>query len=84
VHIAREHAEDDAVWAQIAAEDIHVANLLEMGNIAVTHFKQPAWGEAGQYVREGHALVSGQEDPRTVQRGHTLTISKSSLASMSR
>ncbi len=72
VHIAREHTEDDAVWAQIAAEDIHVANLLEMGNIAVTHFKQPAWGEAGQYVREGHALVSGQEDPRTVQRGHTI------------
>ncbi len=72
VHIARDHAEDDAVWAQIAAEDIHVANLLEMGNIAVTHFKQPAWGEAGQYVREGHALVSGQEDPRTVQRGHTI------------
>ncbi|MYG20151.1 MAG: hypothetical protein F4208_11455 [Gemmatimonadales bacterium] len=72
VHIAREHAEDDAVWAQIAAEDIHVANLLEMGNIAVTHFKQPAWGEAGQYVREGHALVSGQEDPRTVHRGHTI------------
>lgn len=72
VHIARDHAEDDAVWAQIAAEDIHIANLLEMGNIAVTHFKQPAWGEAGQYVREGHALVSGQEDPRTVQRGHTI------------
>ena len=72
VHIARDHTEDDAVWAQIAAEDIHVANLLEMGNIAVTHFKQPAWGEAGQYVREGHALVSGQEDPRTVQRGHTI------------
>ncbi|MCY3599963.1 MAG: CehA/McbA family metallohydrolase [Gemmatimonadetes bacterium] len=72
VHIAREHTEDDAVWAQIAAEDIHVANLLEMGNIAVTHFKQPAWGEAGQYVREGHALVSGQEDPRTVHRGHTI------------
>ena len=72
VHIARDHTEDDAVWAQVAAEDIHVANLLEMGNIAVTHFKQPAWGEAGQYVREGHALVSGQEDPRTVQRGHTI------------
>ena len=47
VHIARDETDDDAVWGQIAAEDIHVANLLEMGNIAVTHFKQPAWGEAG-------------------------------------
>lgn len=31
-------------YADLPAEDIHVANLLEMGNIAVTHFKQPAWG----------------------------------------
>ena len=44
-----------------------------MGNIAVTHFKQPAWGEAGRwYLRDDHVLVSGQEDPRTVQRGHTI------------
>ena len=72
VHIARDETDDDAVWGQIAAEDIHVANLLEMGNIAVTHFKQPAWGEAGRYLRDDHVLVSGQEDPRTVQRGHTI------------
>ncbi|MCH7823945.1 MAG: CehA/McbA family metallohydrolase [Acidobacteria bacterium] len=72
VHIARDETDDDAVWGQVAAEDIHVANLLEMGNIAVTHFKQPAWGEAGRYLRDDHVLVSGQEDPRTVHRGHTI------------
>ncbi len=72
VHIARDETDDDAVWGQVAAEDIHVANLLEMGNIAVTHFKQPAWGEAGRYRRDDYVLVSGQEDPRTVQRGHTI------------
>ena len=72
VHLMRDRAEDDAVWGQIAAEDLYVANLLEMGNIAGTHFRQPAWGRAGRFERDGRVLVSGQEDPRTGQRGHTM------------
>ena len=72
VHLMRDRPEDDAVWGQIAAEDLYVANLLEMGNVAGTHFKQPAWGRAGRYERDGRVLVSGQEDPRTGQRGHTM------------
>ena len=72
VHLGRDRTDDMAVWGQVAAEDLHVANLLEMGNIAGTHFKQPAWGREGRFARDGHVLVSGQEDPRTVQRGHTI------------
>ncbi|MEE2636137.1 MAG: CehA/McbA family metallohydrolase [Acidobacteriota bacterium] len=72
VHLYREHADDLNVWGQVAAEDLHVANLLEMGNIAGTHFQQPAWGRAGRFTRDRHILVSGQEDPRTVHRGHTI------------
>ena len=72
VHLMRDRPADDAVWGQIAAEDLYVANLLEMGNIAGTHFKQPAWGRAGRFERNGRVLVSGQEDPRTGQRGHTM------------
>ncbi len=72
VHIQRHRVDDEAVWGQLAAEDVHVANLLEMGNIAGTHFKQPAWGEEGHFGRDSYMLVSGQEDPRTVQRGHTI------------
>jgi len=72
VHIQRHKVDDEAVWGQLAAEDVHVANLLEMGNIAGTHFKQPAWGEEGRFGRDSYMLVSGQEDPRTVQRGHTI------------
>ena len=72
VHLGRDRSDDLNVWGQIAAEDLHVANLLEMGNIAGTHFKQPAWGREGRFGREEHLLVSGQEDPRTVQRGHTI------------
>ena len=72
VHLARDEPADDAVWGQIAAEDLYVANLLEMGNVTGTHFRQPAWGAAGRYERAGRVLVPGQEDPRTGQRGHTM------------
>ena len=72
IHIERHTVRDESTWAQVAAEDVHVANLLQMGNIAGTHFGQPAWGAAGRFERDGHALVSGQEDPRTVHRGHTI------------
>ena len=72
IHIQRDATRDDNTWAQVAAEDVHVSNLLQMGNIAGTHFGQPAWGTAGRFERDDHALVSGQEDPRTIHRGHTI------------
>ena len=72
IHLMRDQAADLAVWGQVAAEDLYVGNLLEMGNITGTHFKQPAWGEAGRFARDGRVVVSGQEDPRTGQRGHTI------------
>lgn len=72
VHLMRERPDDVNVWGQLAAEDVHVGNILEMGNITGTHFKQSAWGSAGRYGRDGYFMVSGQEDPRTGQRGHTI------------
>jgi hypothetical protein len=72
IHLQRDEVGDREVWAQVAAEDLHIAHLLEMGNIMGTYFKQPAWGKAGRFERDGVALLSGQEDPRTVARGHTI------------
>jgi hypothetical protein len=72
LHLMRDRADDLAVWGLVAAEDVHVGNLLEMGNIVTTHFRQPAWGPAGRFFRDGHLIASGQEDPRTQQRGHTI------------
>jgi hypothetical protein len=72
LHLRRDEVADREVWQQVAAEDLHIAHLLEMGNIMGTYFKQPAWGRTGRYERDGVALVSGQEDPRTVARGHTI------------
>jgi hypothetical protein len=72
LHLMRDRADDITVWAQVAGEDVHVGNLLEMGNIVTTHYRQPAWGQAGRFLRDGHLIASGQEDPRTTERGHTI------------
>jgi hypothetical protein len=72
LHLSREQVVDKDVFAQVAAEDLKVSNLLEMGNIDGTYFRQPAWGAAGRYERDGYIMVSGQEDPRTGHRGHTI------------
>jgi len=49
IHLMRDAPADLAIWGQLAAEDVHVGNLLEMGNIEGTYFKQPAWDRAGQF-----------------------------------
>jgi hypothetical protein len=73
IHVTRDEVADPAIWGFVAAEDVYVGNLLEMGNIAGVHFKQPAhWGKASRFERDGHFIVSGQEDPRTGHFGHTI------------
>jgi hypothetical protein len=72
IHLPRDTADDPAVLAVADAEDIGVANLLQMGNLSITAFGQPAFGPAGRAAAHGRHLVSGQEDPRTGRRGHTL------------
>jgi len=73
VHIPRNDGIDNhSLWLQAQAEDLHVANTLEMGNIAATHFPQSYWGIDGQYGENISVMVAGQEDPRTAVRGHTI------------
>lgn len=73
LHAARADAADHALWALAAAEDVHVANALEMSNVRSRYFEQPgAWGEAGEFGRDGYFIVTGQENPRTGHLGHTL------------
>ena len=74
IHSPRRDATDErAMQLQAQAEDLHVANVLEMGNVTTTHFPQRGWGARdGRVIDTLHALVSGQEDPRTGHRGHTI------------
>jgi hypothetical protein len=43
-----------------------------MGNLGGAYFAQPGYGPDGRVSRDDYNLVSGQEDPRTGRRGHTV------------
>jgi hypothetical protein len=76
IHITRRTPEDGrriAAWMQ--AEDLHVANLLQMGTVdqfGVT--PQHDFGAAGEYRLGETLLLAGQEHPRTHFLGHTITL----------
>ena len=72
IHMRRDPQDDPAILAITRAEDVRVANLLQMGNVGNAYFHQHAFGQRGRASGNGFHLVSGQEDPRTGQRGHTL------------
>lgn len=74
VHIARKPADNVPISSFMQAEDLHVTNLLQMGNPVSTYFHQYAWGKKGRFVVGRHALVPGVEDPRTAVRGHTISL----------
>ena len=74
VHIARTLADNVSISGMMKAEDIHVTNLLQMGNPASTYFQQYGFGKSGRFVTGHHALISGVEDPRTAVRGHTISL----------
>ena len=46
------------------AEDVHVSNILRMGDPHKTYFEQEGYGEHYRYQHGDHVLASGQEDPR--------------------
>ena len=76
LHIARPHRRFDrriAKWMQ--AEDLHVANLLQMGFSNGMHIT-PQYGFGEQAVhRDGSTLLAtGQENPRTHVLGHSIIL----------
>lgn len=79
IHLRRSPRENPLVQRWLAAEDIHVGNLLQMGDFLTSYFTQYAFGAAGRY-QEGNSLISpGQEDPRTPEIGHTISLGMSDV-----
>lgn len=75
IHYGRASEEDsNNIRLHIRAEDLNVANLLRMGNIGASYFQQYNWGEEARYGDVPYTLVPGQEDPRTLRRGHTIQL----------
>ncbi len=77
IHLRRSPADDPAILRWIAAEDIHVGNLLEMGDFWATFFSQYAFGPTGRYQEAGRILSPGQEEPRSPEVGHTISLGAS-------
>jgi hypothetical protein len=74
IHLRRSPRENPLILDWIAAEDIHVGVLLQMGDFWTTYFSQYAWGQRGVYGKGRHLLTSGQEEPRTHDLGHTISL----------
>ena len=71
IHYTRKNIDDsETMLLQTQAEDIHVANVLQMGDVVSgEYFSQYEWKPYGS---SPYLLVPGQEDPRTSRRGHTV------------
>jgi hypothetical protein len=80
IHLRRSPGDDHAIAQWIAAEDIHVGNLLQMGDFWMVYFAQYAFGERGRYAEAGRILSPGQEDPRTPEIGHTISLGAADFA----
>jgi hypothetical protein len=74
IHLRRSPGDDANILRWIAAEDVHVGNILEMGDFWATYFSQYAFGERGRYQQNGRILAAGQEEPRTPEIGHTISL----------
>jgi hypothetical protein len=74
IHVQRSPRDDPHLLRWIAAEDLHVGNILEMGDFWSTYFTQHAFGAQGRYREGGHILSPGQEEPRTPEIGHTISL----------
>jgi len=65
-------------WVQ--AEDIHLANIVKMGDIYRTYFEQRGFGPSYRVVDGEYVLSPGQECPRSHdQIGHTLAMNITSM-----
>lgn len=65
VHMVRVSPEQNELlmtWTQ--AEDVHVSNILRMGDPQKTYFEQEGYGRRFRYQQGDYVLASGQEDPR--------------------
>lgn len=74
IHLRRAPEDNETIRKWIEAEDVHVGNLLWMGDFWTVFFEQYAWGKEGLYQKGNYMLVSSQEEPRTVEIGHTISM----------
>ncbi len=68
-------ADAETVMTWIQAEDVHLANIVKMGDIYRTWFEQRGFGKDYRVVDGDYVLSPGQECPRTHNElGHTISM----------
>jgi hypothetical protein len=68
------------LMAWVVAEDVHLANVLKMGDIMRTWFEQRGFGKEYRVREDDYILVPGQECPRTHEElGHTISLNITSM-----
>lgn len=73
IHSNRNSTDDNKKMRLIAkAEDLNIANVLQMNNIGDFYFPQQDWGEP--YGELPYSLMAGLEGPRTNILGHTIQL----------
>ncbi len=75
-------SDDDAarLMTWVKAEDLHLTNVVKMGDIGRTWFEQRGWGPAYRVIDGDYILSPGQECPRTHdQLGHTISMKTTSM-----
>ena len=79
IHLRRSPRENPLILDWIAAEDVHVGVLLQMGDFWTTYFSQYGFGRRGRFAHDDFLLTSGQEEPRTAELGHTISLGAESF-----
>lgn len=64
-------ADADRLTTYCKAVDLHVANVLQMGDVARTYYAQRGFGPDYRFREDNYWLIPGQEDPRSVL-GHAI------------
>ncbi len=73
-------ADAERLMAWVQAEDIHLANVVKMGDISRTWFEQRGFGKLYRVIDKDFILSPGQECPRTHQElGHTMAMNTTSM-----
>ena len=70
-------AENIMNWAR--AEDLHLSNIVKMGDLHRTFFPQRGFGSDFRTIHEDYILSPGQECPRTGELGHTISMNLTSM-----
>ncbi len=77
-HPILEDAHREYLLHYAVAEDLHVVNILEMGDHQTTHFRQMGFGKAYRSQRGDYCLAAGQEEPRSTF-GHIIGLNINGL-----